>query len=176
MCTYPNLGLEQYEVAFTGVAAANLGAGSKTIDSVFHADRADALEDLAGEQLDELVDELAPVKLLVIDEVSTCGAVAFEVINHRMQQAKWVLWRRRFHCEPPVDMGPFGGAGVLLIGDFAQLPPVLSTSLMAGMRIIESGGVSAQSMALAGRQTSMQPPPERGRRLQRLHGSAPRRS
>ena len=47
-----------------------------------------------------------------------------------------VLWRRRFRCAPPVDMGPFGGAGVLLMGDFAQLPPVLRTSLMASMPAI----------------------------------------
>ena len=38
------------------------------------------------------------------------------------------------------------------MGDFAQLPPVLSTSLMAGMPLIESGGAAARSMALAGRQ------------------------
>ena len=54
-------------MAFTGVAAANLGAGSKTIDSVFHTNRADALEDLAGEQLDALVDELTPVSGLVAE-------------------------------------------------------------------------------------------------------------
>ena len=58
-------------MAFTGVAAANLGAGSKTTSNVFHTNRADALEDLAGERLDALVDELTPVKLLVIDEVSS---------------------------------------------------------------------------------------------------------
>ena len=122
-------------MAFTGVFAANLGAGSKTIVSVFHA-----LEDLAGERLDALVDELTPVKLLVINEVSTYGAVAFEVISRRMQQVAWVLWRRCFRCALPVDMGPFGGAGVLLMGDFAQLPPLLSMRSMAGMPVIESGG------------------------------------
>jgi len=77
-------------MAFTGVAAANLGTGSKTIDSVFHTNRADALEDLAGEQLDALVDELTPVKLLVIDEVSTCGAMATRRSGLLLQ------WRR--HC------------------------------------------------------------------------------
>ena len=41
---------------------------------------------------------------------------------------------------------------MLLMGDFAQLPPVLSTSLMAGMPLIESAGAAARSMALAGRQ------------------------
>ena len=83
-----------------------MGIGSKTIDSVFHTNRADALEDLAGGDLDELVDELAPVQLLVIDEVSTCGAMALEVISRRMQQVARVLWRRRFRCAPPVEMGP----------------------------------------------------------------------
>ena len=49
-------------------------------------------------------------------------------------------------------MGPFGGIGVLLMVDFAQLPLVVSTSLMAGMPLIESGGGVAKSIALAGRQ------------------------
>ena len=54
-------------MSFAGVAAANLGAGSKTIDSVFHTNRADAFGDLAGEQLDALVDELTPVSGLVAE-------------------------------------------------------------------------------------------------------------
>ena len=139
-------------MAFTGVAAANLGTGSRTIDSVFHTNRADAVEDLTGDALDTLVSDLESVELLVIDEISTCGAAALEVVSRRMQQVARVLWRRRLRCPPPDEMGPFGGIGVLLMGDFAQLPPVLSTSLMAGMPLIESGGAAARSMALAGRQ------------------------
>ena len=46
--TEARLMLESYDsvltMAFTGVAAANLGVGSKTIDSVFHTNRADAVE------------------------------------------------------------------------------------------------------------------------------------
>ena len=79
--------------------------------------------------------------------------MAFEVISRRMQQVARALWRRCFRCASPDDMGPFGEIGVFPMGDFAQLPPVLSTSLMAGMQIIESGGPSAHSMTLAGRQT-----------------------
>ena len=69
-----------------------------------------------------------------------------------MQQVARVLWRRRFRSPPPDDLGPFGGIGVLLMGDFAQLPPVLSTSLMARMPII-GGGATSTSLALAGRHT-----------------------
>ena len=41
----------------------------------------------------------------------------------------------------------------MLMGDFAQIPPVLSTSLMAGMPIAERAGDSTRCLALAGRQT-----------------------
>ena len=109
------------------------------------------MEDLTGGALDNLVSELESVELLVIDEMSTCGAAALEVVSRRMQQVARVLWRRKFRCEPPDDLSPFGGIGVLLMGDFAQLPPVMSTSLMTGMPVIESGGAAARSMALAGR-------------------------
>ena len=131
-------------MAFTGVASANLGTGSRTVDSVFHADRDDAVEDLAGAALDNLVSDLESVELPVIDEISTCGVAPLEVVSRRMQQVARVLWRRRFRCPPPDDTGPFGGVGVLLMGDFAQLPPALSTSLMAGMALIESGGAAAR--------------------------------
>ena len=119
---------------------------------MFRTNRADAVADLTGDALDNLVSDLESVELLVIDEISTCGAAPLEVVSRRMQQVARVLWRRRFRCPPPDEMGPFGGIGVLLMGDFAQLPPVLSTSLMAGMPLIESGGAAARSMALAGRQ------------------------
>ena len=55
--------------------------------------------------------------------------------------------------EPPLDMEPFGGVGAVLMGDFAQIPPVLSTSLMAGMPLTERAGDSSRCLALAGRQT-----------------------
>ena len=61
-------------------------------------------------------------RLLVIDEVSTCGAAAFEIVSRRMQQMARVLWRRHFATPPPEEMAPFGGIGVVLMGHFAQLP------------------------------------------------------
>ena len=124
-------------MAFSGVASANLGTGSRTIDSIFHTNRGDAGEDLTGVDLDNLVEELQHVELIVIDEISTCGAASLEVVSRRMQQVARVVWRRKFKMEPPADMGAFGGVGVVLMGDFAQIPPVLSTSLMAGMPLGE---------------------------------------
>ena len=99
-------------MAFAGVAAANLGSGATTIDSIFHTNHASAAEDLAGDRLDELVNLLEAVELLVIDEVSTCGAAALGIISRLMQRVARVLWRRRFSSEPPDDMPPFGGVGV----------------------------------------------------------------
>ena len=78
-------------MAFSGVAAANLGSGSRTIDSIFHTNQHGAGEDLTGADLDNLVDELQHVQVLVIDEISTCGAASLEVINRRMQQVARVL-------------------------------------------------------------------------------------
>ena len=55
-------------ITCTGVAAANLGTNPKTIDSVFHTNRADAVEDLTGDALDNLVSDLESV------EVASCPA------------------------------------------------------------------------------------------------------
>ena len=100
-----------------------------------------------------LVNRLGAVELLVIDEVSTCGTGALEIISRRMQQVERVLWRKQFGIAPPGELAPFGGVGVLLMVDFAQLPPVLATSLLPGMPLVEPGGPVARATALAGRQT-----------------------
>ena len=124
-------------VAFSGVAAANLGGGSRTIDSVFHTNSNGAFEDAVGDQLDQLVEQLSDVELLLIDEISTVGAAQLETINRRLQQVARVVHRKRFGTEPPDDMGPFGGIGIVLMGDFAQLPPVLASSLLTNAPLQE---------------------------------------
>ena len=137
-------------LAFSGVAAANLGGGSRTIDSVFHTNSSKVLEDAHGEQLDELVAQLGDVELILVDEISTVGAAQFEVMNRRLQQVARVVYRRRFGAEPPEDMGPFGGIGVVLMGDFAQLPPVLATCLLQGSVLVERPSTGLRGLALAG--------------------------
>ena len=140
-------------VAFSGVAAANLGDGARTVDSVFHTNTDNASEDLSGEGLDKAVDMLRHVQLLVIDEVSTLGAPAFEIVCRRLEQVGKVVWRHRFEQPPPESLGGFGGIGVLLIGDFAQLPPVLSSSLLAESPLLEGRPTGRRSLALSGRKT-----------------------
>ena len=139
-------------MAFSGVAAANLGEGARTIDSVFHTNAADATKDLVGESLDKLVAELRSVQLVVIDEISTVGAAQFEIVSRRLEQVSRVLYRERFREEPPQDFGGFGAIGVVCMGDFAQLPPVLATSLLSGTPLQDSKNSGLRSFALAGRQ------------------------
>jgi len=161
-------------VAFSGVAAANLGGGARTVDSIFHTNSDDAAEDLRGEGLDKLVEELREVELLVLDEVSTIGAASFQIICRRLEQVGKVLWRVRYRTRPPDDIGWFGGIGVLLMGDFAQLPPVLASSLLSGATIMEGKKSGLRAFALAGRQTFEQfQDVIRLRRIHRILGAGP---
>ena len=140
-------------VAFSGVASANLGGGSHTIDSILRTNANNASEDLVGENLDALVAELRHVQLLLVDEISTVGAAQFELMRRRLQQVGRVLFRNRTGAEPPLDMGPFGGIGVVLMGDLAQLPPVLATSLLLGMPVVERPNSGLRGLALAGQKS-----------------------
>ena len=161
-------------LAFSGVAAANLGDGASTIDSVFHTNKGDAHADLEGDGLDRLVEKLRRVELLVIDEISTVGAASFEIINRRLQQVRMALWRLRFDSAPPHDMSHFGGIGVVCMGDFAQLPPVLSTSLLPGSSVQEGKKDGMRTLALTGIQTFQTfQDVVRLRRIHRVQGADP---
>ena len=140
-------------VAFSGVAASNLGDGARTVDSIFHTNTDTSTEDLTGEALDNAVVLLRHVQLLVIDEISTLGAAQFEIICRRLEQVGKVLWRTRRGGPPPDSLGGFGGIGVLLIGDFAQLPPVCASSLLTEAGVQEARAAGLRSLVLAGRQT-----------------------
>ena len=106
-----------------------------------------------SEALDKLNEMLCNVQLLVVDEVSTLGAAPLEIVCRRLEQVGKVLWRERHRRPPPDSLGGFGGIGVLLIGDFAQLPPVLSSSLLAEAPLQDGKSAGLRSLALAGRQT-----------------------
>ena len=108
-----------------------------------------------------------PAKLLILEQREGSLAAALEIVSRRMQQVARVLWRENFGTSPPEDVGPFGGIGVVLMGDFAQLPPVLATSVLSGMPVGEAGGAVARAIALAGRQTFAQF--EDVIRLRRIH-------
>jgi len=108
-------------------------------------------EDLTGEALDMLVAQHRDVELLLIDEISTVGAGQFEMISRRLEQIGKALWRERARAEPPEDLGGFGGLGVVLIGDFGQLPPVLASSLLPHSKLLEPQRSGLRAHALQGR-------------------------
>ena len=136
-------------VSHTGVAAVNMGAGASTIDSAFKLGGG-KLEDLEGERLDEFITAMEKVELVVIDEISTVGAAQFEMISRRLEQLGKVRHRRRRGGAAPETLGGFGGLSVLCVGDFGQLPPVLSVSLIARRLAGSQGHGVAQARALQG--------------------------
>ena len=66
-----------------------------------------------------------------------------------MEQAAKSLFRERHRGFPPESFGGFGGVGVLLVGDFGQLPPVLASSLIA-TNTTERGGSGLRFRASQG--------------------------
>ena len=139
-------------MALSGAAAVNIGGGARTIDSVSHTNTDNADEDLVGEELDRRVALLEDVELAIVIIISTVGAAQFEIMKRRLEQVGKVWWRRRFGTRPPDNQGGFGSLGDVLIGDFAQLPPIRSSTLMPGARLEEGRRSSLRALALAGRQ------------------------
>ena len=131
-------------MALSGAAAVNIGGGARTIDSVSHTNTDNADEDLVGEELDR--------RVALLEDVELVGAAQFEIMKRRLEQVGKVWWRRRFGTRPPDNQGGFGSLGDVLIGDFSQLPPIRSSTLMPGARLEEGRRSSLRALALAGRQ------------------------
>ena len=138
--------------AHTGVAAANLGGGASTLDSLFRLAGANADRDLDGEKLGALAQALESTKLIVIDEVSTLGAAQLEMVSRRMEQVSEWRYVRQFRRAPGQGFGGFGGASVVLSGDFAQLPPVRATSLLSQSPLQETQASGLRGRAQLGQQ------------------------
>ena len=133
--------------AHTGVASANIGGGASTIDSIFKLRGPEAGADLDGQKLDEFLSTFEKVELVVIDEISMVGAFQLEMIHRRLQQLRKHV---RGHHIGEVDEINYGGVGILKIGDFAQLPPILSTGLLKGSKVEESQNSPKRNKAIAG--------------------------
>ena len=136
-------------MAPTGVAAANLGDGSCTIDSVF---RTQSEEDLQDQALDCFCEELDELQLLIIDEISMLGSAALYIIHRRLLQLVKRRMLRAGCTAQQIDLfdKPFGGIGVWVVGDFGQLQPVRASSLLAGSRIVEPAETGRRSKAMCG--------------------------
>jgi hypothetical protein len=67
----------------------------------------------------------------------------------RLEQVSKVLHRRRYGIIDNTEQNGFGKFGIVLVGDFGQLPPVLATSLI-GRGIQESKQTGLRTRALQG--------------------------
>ena len=78
----------------------------------------DDIPPLQGANLHQLQQAFANTKILFIDEMSMVGQHTLYQISKRLQEAK-----------PHKSTIPFGGVSIVLMGDFAQLPPVTDSTL-----------------------------------------------
>ncbi|SMY29094.1 unnamed protein product [Zymoseptoria tritici ST99CH_1A5] len=113
------------------VRLAPTGAAAYGIDgSTIHAllklpvQAKETLRPLAPEGASELQRRLRDIRYIVIDEKSMLSVRILSWIDRRLRQA----------C-PSREDERFGGYGVLLVGDFFQLPPVAATPLFSTGRL-----------------------------------------
>ena len=86
---------------------------------------------LQGDQLRRLQLEFKDAKLLVVDEKSMMGTRMLFMVHSRLCEAF-----------PERANLPFGGVSIVLMGDYAQLPPVLDKPVYDVSRIILFESVS----------------------------------
>ena len=97
--------------ATTGIAAFNING--VTIHSLLQLPiRNQNAKELEGAALMRLQERMKYKKYIIIDEMSMLGQRSFTWIDNRLRQATAQYDK------------PFGGISIILIGDFAQLPPI----------------------------------------------------
>ena len=97
--------------ASTGIAAINIMG--QTLDSLMGFNQSVKTPLDARKMDDATVERLALVTAILIDEVSMVRADKLDMLDQRLQAAKG-------------NSLPFGGVQIILVGDFCQLPPVVS--------------------------------------------------
>lgn len=113
--------------ATTGMAAFHIG-GITLHSSLILPVQAHNKNELSGNSLTRLQHRLKDVQYIIVDEISMLGQRTMEWVDKRLKQASGYR-----------DT-PFGGYSVILIGDFAQLPPVGERALYISPQGTESHG------------------------------------
>ena len=110
--------------AHTGVAAFNTECNAQTINSMFPkaGQKKDDVPNMRGKSLEITRKSLAPVRLLVMDEVSMVGSRQLAIVSQRLDEIA------RDQGRPSND--GFGGIGVILVGGFGQAKPIKQPSLI----------------------------------------------
>lgn len=101
-------------LAFTGLAAINVGG--QTIHSFFGISPFDKYDRRPPMLRPQKEDILSNIDVLIIDEISMVPLGLFERMDYYMRLCR-------------VREKPFGGAKVLLFGDYYQLPPVSDSTV-----------------------------------------------
>lgn len=106
----------------TGLAALNIGG--RTLHSIFRLPVSEGIIDPSFNKFpndDRVIWAIRNIKALIIDEVSMVRADSFDYIDRLMRYAKG-------------NSLPFGGVQLIAIGDFYQLPPVVTRDEVPQLR------------------------------------------
>ena len=87
--------------------------GGQTICGAFAFRYGDDASTYSPKKLNELRENLSELKLIIIDEVSLISSDMLYKLNAKLKE---IFYERK--------KIPFGGIGIILVGDLLQIPPV----------------------------------------------------